>query len=241
MAEKLLAQGHKVYLSGRRSEPLQDIANRFTTNAIALPLDVTRPEQLRQAMERIDQPIHRLILSAGNCEYLDSNLIDTELVERQIRVNYLGAVNTIAATLPLLRRASNQFTQTGFKPQIVAISSLATAAPFPRAEAYGASKAALNYFIESLAIDLAPENIDTCLVQPGFVDTELTRRNDFAMPWLMSPQQAADIILSGMKKTQRNISFPKRLAWSLSIAQRLPGLWQKMHNKNIAKRPESSP
>jgi len=108
------------------------------------------------------------------------------------------------------------------------VASQATAAPFPRAEAYGASKAALQYFFDSLRLDLASENIDVCVVNPGFVDTPLTRRNDFDMPFLMDADKAAGLIVDKLQSRPRQFSFPLRLSLLLGLARLLPSAWQKL-------------
>ena len=103
-----------------------------------------------------------------------------------------------------------------------------TNAPFPKAEAYGASKAALQYFFSSLRIDLAPEKIDVTVVNPGFVDTPLTRQNDFDMPFLMDVDEAAKRVISNLDARPRSYSFPKRLLALLSVSRVMPRVWQKM-------------
>ena len=108
------------------------------------------------------------------------------------------------------------------------IGSQVTAAPFARAEAYGASKAALRYFCDSLRIDLAGEGMDVTLVNPGFVDTPLTRRNDFPMPFLMDVEMAAQRIVKNIESRPRAYSFPLRLSAMLFLSKLMPGAWQKM-------------
>ena len=94
------------------------------------------------------------------------------------------------------------------------VASQVTAAPFPRAEAYGASKAALQYFCDSLRLDLADEQIDVSVVNPGFVDTPLTRKNDFEMPFLMDVEQAAERVSyeSGSEASKLQLSIATVIA-----------------------------
>jgi len=116
----------------------------------------------------------------------------------------------------------------GRRSQVVAIASQVTAAPFPRAEAYGASKAALQYFFNSLRIDLVGEGIDVSVINPGFVDTPLTQKNNFAMPFLMDVDDAARRIIKRLDARPRSCSFPKRLSLVLLLSRVFPGLWQKL-------------
>jgi short-subunit dehydrogenase len=118
---------------------------------------------------------------------------------------------------------------------IVCIASQATAAPFPRAEAYRASKTALQYLFASLRIDLAPENIDVTVVNPGFVDTPLTQKNDFSMPFLMDVDVAARRIVKRIEDRPRVYSFPFRLTLLLAVSKLLPSLWQKMMSSQSSK------
>ena len=136
-----------------------------------------------------------------------------------MEVNFFGTVNCVELVLPLLRAAG--------KPHLVVVASQATAAPFPRAEAYGASKAALQYFCDCLRLDLACEQIDVSVVNPGFVDTPLTRKNDFEMPFLMGAEQAAERIIGKLEGRPRRYSFPLRLSLLLGLSKLAPGLWQR--------------
>jgi short-subunit dehydrogenase len=139
-----------------------------------------------------------------------------------MEVNYFGTINCLKVALPLLRNSH------ALRPHIVTIASLVTNAPFPRSEAYGASKAALQYFFDCLRHDLAADNIDVTVVNPGFVDTPLTRKNNFDMPFLMDSDQAANRIIKNIASRPRVYNFPKRLQGLLLVSKFLPSVWQKM-------------
>ena len=138
-----------------------------------------------------------------------------------MEINFHAAVGCIEAALPLLRAPGSA------RPHLVAVASQVTAAPLPRAEAYGASKAALQYFCDSLRIDLAADGIDVTVVNPGFVDTPLTRKNDFPMPFLMDADRAARLIVRGLVARPLRLDFPRRLKFLLGLSRWLPGLWCK--------------
>lgn len=221
---QLAASGAKVIASARNHRALDELAAQHG-NIHPLVLDITNrdacdalPARLADISPRLDQAI----LNAGCCEYLDFPDPDWDAVRRVMEVNFFGTVNCIRAALPLLRRSP------AGRAHLVVVASQATAAPFPRAEAYGASKAALQYFSDSLRIDLAREKIDVSVVNPGFVDTPLTRRNDFDMPFLMDADEAARRIIGGLRSRPRHYSFPRRLSLLLAISRLLPGLWQKL-------------
>ncbi len=141
-------------------------------------------------------------MNAGSCEYLDFPDPDWSAVRRVMEVNFFGTVNCVEFVLPLLRAGH------GRRPHLVVVASQVTAAPFPRAEAYGASKAALQYFCDSLRLDLAHEQIDVSVINPGFVDTPLTRKNDFEMPFSdgCRTSRAADNCEAGIQASALQLS-----------------------------------
>jgi len=233
LALLLADSGATVIASARNQQSLDELA-ALNGNIHPLAVDITDqaacaalPERLAKSSSRLDQ----VILNAGACEYLDFPDPDWNAVRRVMEVNFFGSVNCVQYALPLIRQSRDS------RPHLVIVGSQATAAPFPRAEAYGASKAALQYFCESLRIDLAHENIDVSVINPGFVDTPLTRRNDFDMPFLMNVDDAARLIARKMQARPRTYSFPFRLSLLLAVSRWFPGLWQKivMQKKQYSK------
>ncbi len=221
LVRALAARDHRIIATARDAEALQRLAEEVD-NVTVLPGDITDREAMHRLAARmleITPTLDQVILNAGNCEYLDFPHPDWSSARRVMEVNYFGALNCIEVALPLLRRSRNG------RPHLVAIASQATAAPFPRAGAYGASKAALQYFCDCLRIDLFGEAIDVTVVNPGFVDTPLTRKNDFPMPFLMSSAEAAARIVRRLDSRPARIDFPRRLAWILGLSRLLPGLW----------------
>jgi short-subunit dehydrogenase len=223
LALALAARGNPVIASARNQSELERIA-ALESNIVALPCDITDAAALgaaREAIAGITPHLDQVILNAGTCEYLDFPQPDWKAVRRVMEINFFGTLNCLELALPFLRHGAAE------RPHIVAIASQVTAAPFPRAEAYGASKAALQYFFDSLRIDLASENIDVTLVNPGFVDTPLTRKNDFEMPFLMHADQAAARIIRNIESRPFSYSFPLRLSALLALSRFMPRLWQK--------------
>ena len=131
-----------------------------------------------------------------------------------LRANLFSAAHCVEAALPLLRR--------GDRPHLVAVSSSVTFLPLPRAEAYGASKAAMRYLFEALRVDLAAEGIAVTLVSPGFVDTPLTRRNDFPMPMLWPVERAAGHIATRLERRPLELAFPGLFIAALRLLAHLP-------------------
>lgn len=232
MALKLATAGSRVFASARSQDELDELAEK-NSNITAVACDITDADSLEGALGKISEHtpfLDQIILNAGTCEYLDFPEPDWEAIRRVVEINFFGSVNCVKAALPLLRKCP------GGNAHIVAVASQVTAAPFPKSEAYGASKAALQYFCESLRIDLAAENIDVTVVNPGFVDTPLTRQNDFSMPFLMDVDDAASRIVSNIASRPRSYSFPLRLSALLFLSKLIPAGWQKM----VARKPDDT-
>ena len=233
----LAAQGHSVIASARNEESLLSL-EKLSESVIALPCDITDEKSVKAAQAKISTNftcLDQVVLNAGNCEYLEFPDPDWTAIRRVMEVNYFGTVNCLQMALPMLRQSAIE------RPHIVVIASQVTNAPFAKAEAYGASKAALQYFFSSLRVDLAPENIDVSVVNPGFVDTPLTRKNDFEMPFLMDVEDAAQRIIKQIESRPRIYSFPRRLQALLLTSRLMPGLWQKLISSNTKKPLSNSP
>lgn len=224
LARKLLRDGHRVALSARRTAPLGELAAAYADQELVVPCDVTKPDDIAAAVRRIEHSfgaIDTIIYNAGTCEYINNGELDSALVERVMTTNFFGLSRCIEAAMPLLKR--------GQQPQIAAVSSSAAYLPLPRAEAYGASKAAMSYFLHTLRLDLRRHGISISVICPGFVKTPLTDRNDFAMPCQISAEQAAEEIVAGLRRYKKEIHFPRRFTGLLKLLGALPlGLQQKL-------------
>lgn len=217
LARILLEQGHQVALGGRHAQRLAPLAERFPGQVLLAIGEVDDPQHAPEAAALIERSwggLDCVILNAGTCEYLEPGHFDPALVERVMRTNLMGVSYCLAAALPLLRA--------GKRPHLVVMGSSVTWLALPRAGAYGASKAAVRYLVESQRIDLAREGIAVTLVSPGFVDTPLTRRNDFPMPQLWTAQRAAQYIAKRMPGQPLEINFPVVFTWVLRLLGALP-------------------
>lgn len=232
VARKLLADGRKVIVSARSESALKELAQEYPERCRVLPVDLTDPEQLKQAYQRLSELVDSLqavVVNAGTCEYIDVKKFSSEPFKRVMAVNLQGSVNTIELALPFLRRSSE-------RAQVIGVASMVTVLPLTRSEAYGASKAALEYLINSLRVDLAREGIDVTLVRPGFVKTPLTDQNDFEMPFLVPAEKAAEHIVRGMNKRKLRIQFPWQLVTLMTLISWLPlGLQTRLLAKMVQK------
>lgn len=232
LAEELLIAGHQLALTARTLAPLEALDRRFPGQVLLAPGDLTDSQQVAAIGTLIDQQWGALdcaIINAGTCEYIDSNHFDAALLERVVRTNLLASAYCVQEALLLLRKGTN--------PHLVGVCSSVTYLPLPRSEAYGASKAGMRYLFESLRIDLAHENIDVTLVSPGFVDTPLTAKNDFAMPMSWPVKKAASYIAQGLQRRRRplEIAFPGPFILALRLLALLPARLQLALGKRMAR------
>ncbi len=215
LAKSWADEGHHVIACGRDAARLKEL-QQHNANITQRLFDMTDREACQLALA--DCHADLIILCAGSCEYLENGVIDALLVERVMATNFQGPVNCLAAL------------QTQLVPgnRVVLVSSMAHWLPFPRAEAYGASKAALTWFANSLRLDWEAKGINVTVVSPGFVDTPLTRKNDFPMPGLISIDDAVKAIRRGISKGKTHIAFPTGLSLTLRLLSGLPAVIQRV-------------
>ncbi|MBC3764429.1 SDR family NAD(P)-dependent oxidoreductase [Neptunicella marina] len=218
--------GRTLFISARDEAALNNLSQQSLADVQPLPLDITQPEQVERAVADIADRIPQLdlvIINAGSCEYIDSEQPSLSAFEHMMKLNFMAPLTVLKQVMPLLKHEDKKRL-----PTCVFISSSVHYFALPRAAAYGASKAALSYMVESLATDLQHRNLHLALVHPGFVKTDLTDANDFPMPFLLSAEQAAKRIVKGLGKGQCNISFPRRLIWPLRLLGILPANMQRL-------------
>lgn len=209
--------GNEVWAIGRNDSRLSELAS-LGLHAAKVDLD---DREASLAWFAGLTSLDLAILNAGTCEYIDLPSFDSRVVSRVLRANVETMAVSIEGVLPLLRK--------GVQPHLVGIGSSAAYLPLPRAEAYGASKAAAAYLIDTLRVDLRREGIHVSLVSPGFVKTPLTDRNDFPMPFRIPVEEASAAIRQGIARRHAEIHFPRRFTWTLKILSWLPRiLWSRL-------------
>ncbi len=215
-------EGHDVWAIGRSAQALKELADQGLKTAQIDLLDRKQSLAWFANLERVDLAI----LAAGTCEYIDLPDFDSALVSRVMRANVDTMAIAIEGLLPALRHS--------VKPKLVGVGSAAAYLPMPRAEAYGASKAAINYLLDTLRISLSKEGILVSHVCPGFVKTPLTDRNDFPMPFLIDVTDASKAIREGIAHNRLEIHFPKKFTLLLKALALLPDwLWCRLAQRMI--------
>ncbi len=214
-ASALHARGARVIASARNQQALQEFAKTHT-GAQALVLDATDRQAVQVAAQQV-LAMGRLdcvVYCAGHYTAMRGFALDLDDAVRHMQVNYVGALNVLDAVLPqLLIQGSGHISLVG---------SVAGYRGLPNSLAYGPSKAALIHLAETLYLDLKGRGIGVSIINPGFVETPLTSRNDFEMPALLTPQQAALAILKGWAAGAFEIHFPKRFTLGLKLLRILP-------------------
>lgn len=190
---------------------------RAADPSLALALDLTDAVAFARARDDILARwggVDLVVFNAGTYRPLRAWELSADAVRETLELNLLGTMGGVAGVLPALLAQGGG--------AIALVGSVAGYGGLPKAAVYGPSKAALINFAEVLYLDLAPRGVDVFLIDPGFVATPLTAQNDFAMPALQTPEQAAEAIVQGFAAGDFEIHFPKRFTRVLKCLQWLP-------------------
>ncbi|WLG12899.1 SDR family NAD(P)-dependent oxidoreductase [Psychrobacter cibarius] len=219
LAKDYLLEGHHVYAVGRDDSALAELES---LGAETVDLDLMDRDKVIDAFGKIEE-VDLAICGAGMCEYLDMPNFDSASFMKVMSVNMGTLSHAIEGILPKLIAS---------KGRLVGIGSASAYVPFARAEAYGSSKAAIHYLMKTLQISLAPHDVSVSLVVPGFVETPMTKQNDFPMPFIQTTAQASKAIRDGIASGHDVIEFPKKLTLPLKVLGTLPDLvWQQVSEK----------
>jgi len=221
-AKLMLARGARVALSARSAEKLSSVAGDALTDgrAIVEPLDFTDPAAVEAAWERIVAAwdgVDLVLVVAGTHEEMRAWELTGPKARALLETNLHAVIGTVAAVVPTLLEQE--------RGAIGIVASVAGYGGLPKALVYGASKAALINFTETLYLDLHARGLGVYLINPGFVRTPLTARNDFPMPHLIDADRAAREIVAGLERGEFEIHFPKAFSRKLKLLRLLPYRW----------------
>ena len=216
VAEKFASEGWMVAASARRQEILNKMAEN--QNIFAYPLDVTQKENVTKIFNNIIENFKNVdicLFCSGTYDPKLEEEINIEQNKFVMETNYFGVLNCIKAVETYFKNKKSG--------QISIVSSVAAYRGLPNSSGYGPSKAALTNLTESIYFDFKKHNVKISLVSPGFIKTPLTDKNEFPMPFIRSPEFAADKIFQGLtKKNIFEIHFPLGLTLTLKFLRILP-------------------
>jgi short-subunit dehydrogenase len=217
---ELAKRGAIVALTARSEDKLEALCQRIKQQggkAYSFPGDVCDLQAMKAISNSILQSIGSIdvcIPNAGTHLFTVPENFDSSEYMSIMSLNFGGSLHVIEAVLPsMLERKAGI---------IVPIASLAGYRGLPRAAAYGASKAAMINFFESIRFHLKESGLSVCIVNPGFVKTPLTDKNDFYMPFLVDCEYTANAICNGIEKRRKEIVFPFLFACIMKFARVLP-------------------
>jgi len=216
LAEKFALEGWKVAASARRKEILDEMSSH--ENIFSYPLDVTNQDQIKISFEKIIEDFNGLdlcVFSSGTYDPKLEQKINVKQNKFVMETNFFGVLYCINAVENYFKNKKNG--------HISIVSSVAAYRGLPNSSGYGPSKAALTNLTESLYFDFKKHNVRISLVSPGFIKTPLTDKNEFPMPFIKSPEFAAEKMFNGLTKSKAfEIHFPKALTILLKIFRVLP-------------------
>lgn len=215
LAERLHVAGAHVVISARNVQALEAFTEAHPGSE-AFALDVTDREAVHRTVEAVlaGGPLDLMCYCAGHYSPMRATQMNLDELLRHQQVNTVGALHLIAAVIPALLAQG--------RGHLSLISSVAGFSGLPKSLAYGPTKAALINLAETLHFDLRPHGLGVSVINPGFVATRLTADNDFAMPALLTPEQAAHAILAGWARGDFDIHFPKRFTCVMKLLRLLP-------------------
>ena len=216
VAEKFASEGWKVAVSARTKAVLEQMSNN--QNMFSFPMDVTDQTQIKKSFDNILTEFGDLdlcIFSSGTYDPKDESKINSDKIRNVINVNFFGVIDCVKVVEDHFKNKKSG--------HISIVSSIAGYRGLPNSSGYGPSKAALTNFAESIYFDFKKYGVRVSIISPGFIKTPLTDKNEFPMPFLKTPDYAAEKIFNGLIKSNVfEVHFPKGLTLNLKFLRILP-------------------
>ena len=217
LARRLARDGAEVVASARSADRLAALATEGVGRIVPWPLDITDHAAVRAAVARIEAergPIDVAVLNAGTHRPVSAADFTAQGLRELMEINVMGTAACLEALMPrMIARGQGR---------IAVVASVAGYRGLPTSAYYGATKAALINLTESLKFDLDRAGVTIQLIDPGFVKTPLTDKNEFAMPFLISADVAAERIARGLRGGGFEVAFPRAFVWILKLLRLLP-------------------
>lgn len=217
VALKLVEDGWDIAASSRREDELLKLVTSAPQHVRSYPLDVTDLDTVKNTVQKIETEmgeISLVFLCAGTYTRDSAMSFDSKLFKQMTDVNLVGTAHCLESVMPKMIKRR--------RGHIAVVSSVAGYRGLPGGAFYGATKAALTNMCEALYPELESNGVRLSLVSPGFVDTPLTKKNDFPMPFIVPVEEAADAIVNGLKSKRFETVFPLKMAVAMKLLRILP-------------------
>lgn len=216
VARGLAQQGAKLILSARREDRLTALAIEAGGQDI-LALDIGDAKAVQVAVDNMSTAgsLPDIVINfAAIYKPMSFDSLDAAQTADIVKVNLAGSFYLAGAVVPYFRRLG--------RGKIVLCGSVAGLCGLPNGQPYSATKAGIINLAESLRAELHGTGVSVQVINPGFVRTDLTAQNDFEMPAMIEPDEAARHIIRGLKSNIFDIHFPKRFTLFMKFLRMLP-------------------
>jgi len=214
LAHKLGRLGAEVIVSARSEGKLAALVNELPVSASYHTIDVQDIDSIRAAVKAVG-PVDGVVYLAGAYWPFGAKEWEPEHATTMIDVNLTGLVRVMGEVVPdMVKRDAGH---------IVITSSLTAYRGLPKSIGYTASKAGTLSLAECMHADLRKTGVKVQVINPGFIRTQLTDKNDFRMPGIMEPEDAARICFEHMNSDSFSRAFPTWFSFIFRGARFLPG------------------
>jgi short-subunit dehydrogenase len=231
LSRELSDRGASLILSARSKDKLETLNYQISGKHRVLNVDVSNVEEMKVAAKTIQKDYKKLDCVIFLAAIYNPGLFETQKtsdIKKMIEVNLLGAFNVAQIIIPIFKEQKHGL--------LALCGSVAGYKGLPNSQPYAATKAGIISMAESLKSELATHNIDVKLINPGFVETEMTKKNSFPMPFIIKAEAAAKVIANDLLKKKFEIHFPKRFTYLVKLLGILPNfLFFIISQKLIAK------
>ena len=213
LARKMNAAGVHVIVSARSEEKLASLVKSLPGPASYEVVDVSDDESVRAAAEAVGE-VDGVVYLAGVYWPFGAQDWNAKEATAMADINFTGLIRVMGQIVPQMVARNNG--------HVVITSSLTGFRGLPGSIGYTASKAGTMSLAECMYADLRKTGVQVQVANPGFIKTQLTAKNDFAMPFIMEPEAAARIMFDHMQTDRFKISFPRVFSWVFRLSQFLP-------------------
>jgi NADP-dependent 3-hydroxy acid dehydrogenase YdfG len=213
LAHVVSRSGAEVIVSARSADRLATLVDELPGKASYQVMDVANMDSVRAAADAIGE-VDGVVFLAGVYWPMKSSDWNVEQANAMADINFTGLLRVMGVIVPeMVKRDTGHIVITG---------SLSGFRGLPGAIGYAASKAGTMALAESMYADLRKTGVRVQVANPGFLRTRLTEKNDFAMPFIMEPEDAAQEMFEHMNSDHFKKSFPRVFSWLFRLSQFMP-------------------